>query len=163
VPGLLIQESRHQTLSEKLGGIVSTEKDSLELLLEEGKVDKLEIAGRTFYVGKFKGLQHLRFIKFFVKLGVRYADKLKNFKSQETDMQDLLGLVDIITEEDLLQLIAICLFIDDLKFCEEVDGENLLDIFKAVCKHNNIGVLLKKAKEMLKELRSQLDTTQTSS
>jgi len=124
----------------------------IEKIVSETEFTSIIVGGKTFKIGKIKTITYLKLAKFLACIFSKYTSKLKNFKEEDNEFSDILSLLDIIDKDELADLQSIILGVDK-KFCENLDGEETIDLISALCEHNDFGLIAKKVQRVIEKLK----------
>lgn len=127
---------------------------TIEMLVAEGLATKLMIGGKEYVIKKMSAITYWRFAKFIIKVGA----KLEGFKGTETDLGDMIKFADVLNEAEFLEFLSILLNEPDSKACEEIDGDELISVLDALCKHNDFGNTLKNLQRVIGQIRAQMNS-----
>jgi len=124
-----------------------------EVLIPKGET--VNIGDRQYKIGKLSLKQSILFSRFIVRTVLSSQDKLREFekrtKESESNIEDIMTLVDLINPEDLFELYGILLKENDRGFLlANLDLEIGSEIIALVCENNNFEKIKKNFQRIMK-------------
>ncbi len=130
--------------------------DGIGTAIQEADKRKFTILGREFAIGKFSILQTTRLTQFVVKVAVKYTDYFKQLaKKESSSMDDLMGLISVLNEDQVAELIGIFLNTKDYEFCKKLPVEDVTEVIAEVCENNDMPRILKNVQRAVRAWKGQ--------
>jgi hypothetical protein len=121
--------------------------DDIQAILDNQVFKSVKVCGKEYQIGKIKVIQYLGLAKFLAKTSEKDAEAFKNFKQTDSNVSDILVLLEILDPADISELMKILLNTqDDLA---GMAGEELINVIEALCEYNDFGEMLGKVQRVI--------------
>jgi hypothetical protein len=123
--------------------------DIIDKIIDDSLETRLTVNGKEYVIKKFNAINTFRIGKFIAKIGKTYSKELIKFMGSETDIADMIVLLNLISEEDFLELISVFLCEPDKTICSQIERDDLVKLVTAVLRHNDFMAFLKNAPRVI--------------
>jgi hypothetical protein len=116
--------------------------------------EQVIIADRKYSIGELSLKQFLQISKFLARTVLSSQKKLKELKERtagsESNIDDIMTILDLLEEKDLYQFIGILLNENDTDFIEKnITVTKSTDIIAIICEHNKLDILKKNIQRVI--------------
>ena len=127
--------------------------DENKILVPEIQKDK--VGSKTYAIGKLSLKQAISLSRFVAKTVLSSQSKLKELKERtegtKSNVEDLMGILDLISEKDTHELFSIILNEDDLQYLEDnLNLEKSTEILAILCEQNDFEPVKKNVQRIIK-------------